>query len=111
MRYLAIYSVGYGGQGPWKINFEIEANAPDEPVIDVFEYKGNDAASISDLKRLIEKEPELTAQDLSMQSGGQFIGFLADKETGKVVSENKDILDEEDQYPWELLNTDPLMQQ
>ena len=106
-----IHSVGYGGQGPFKIDFELEAEVPDAPVTGVFPSSEENNFFVEDAKSLLELEPELTAGDLAMRTGGQNIGLLAEKETGKVVFESGEDVDDENQYPWGLLNTDPLMQQ
>ena len=106
MRYLVIHSKGYGGQGPWYVNFELEAESPDAPVGEVFLVPGGNEYAISDVETLASYGGELTAGDVAIRTGGQSQGILAEKETGMVVFESGS--DPDFPYPWEELNAPPL---
>lgn len=106
MRYLVIHSIGYGGQGPWVVDFEIEAKAPDAPVTGVFPCLDGDKVWLSDVTGLLDHEPELNAGDVATRTGGQFIGLLAEKDTGMVVFSGNH-LSKVEQYHWTELNEDP----
>lgn len=104
MRYLVIHSKGYGGEGPWSVDFEIEAETPDAPVEATFAHDGaeDSEAWVKDVETLLQNFPDLTAGDVALRTGGQNIGLLAEKETGQVVFKNGEDVD--DPYYWDELN-------
>lgn len=109
MRYLVIHSKGYGGVGPWAVDFEIEADEPDAPVAGTFSHDGaeNSEAWVKDVEALLQNSPDLTAGDVAIRTGGQNLGLLAEKETGLVVFDSGEDVDEP--YFWDERNQpDPL---
>lgn len=105
MRYLVIHSIGYGGQGPWVVDFEIEAESPQAPVTGVFPNSDGDSSWIRDVTGLLTSAPDLDAGDIAIRTGGQFIGLLAEKATGMVVFAGTH-LSKDAQYHWTRLNED-----
>lgn len=61
-----------------------------------------------DAERLREQEPGLTAGDAAIRTGGQFIGVLAEKESGKVVFDSGEMIEAPQQFHWRTLNDPPL---
>lgn len=108
MRYLVIHSRSYGGEGPWRVDFEIEAESPEARVTGVFPGPDGSGSWVSDVTSLLTHEPNLTASDVARRTGGQYIGLLAEKHTGALVSESGD--SQSDAYPphWTTLNLPPL---
>ena len=102
MRYLAIHTNGYGGAGIARPVFEVEADDPMSPALEVFVVPGGEG--IRAAQQEIDEDPGITAGTLSWITGGQHIGYLAQKEDNEVVYSNRGLLAEEDQFPWQTLN-------
>lgn len=59
---------------------------------------------VGSLKDVHDLAGLITAGVLSWITGGQHIGYLAQKEDNEVVYSNRGLLAEEDQFPWQTLN-------
>ena len=104
MRYLAIHTNGYGGDGIAGPVFEIEADDPESPALEVFAYPGAGPSEIRAARQELDEDPEITAGKLAWITGGQHIGYLAQKDDNEVVYSSHGLLSEEDQFPWQTLN-------
>lgn len=108
MRYLVIHSLSYGGEGPWKVSFEIEAEHPGDVSWKAYPRRGGVKGLAEDAEKLRDEEPGLTAGDAAIRTGGQFIGMLAEKESGKVVFDSGAMIEEPHRFHWRGLNAPPL---
>jgi hypothetical protein len=104
MRYLAIHTNGYGGAGIARPVFEIEADDPTSPALEVFVVPGGEG--IRAAQQEMDEDPEITAGVLAWITGGQHVGYLAQKEDNEVVYSVHGPIAEDDQYPWQSLNPD-----
>ena len=104
MRYLVIHMDGYGGSGIASPAFEVEADDPESPVREVFATPGAKPNEVQNAQREVDDDPEMTAGMLAWVTGGQHIGYLAQKDDNEVVYSSHGLLAEEDQFPWQTLN-------
>jgi hypothetical protein len=102
VRYLAIHTNGYGGSGIARPVFEIEADDPTSPALEVFMVPGGEG--IRAAQHEMDDDPGITAGVLAWITGGQHIGYLAQKEDDEVVYSVRGPIAEEDQFPWQTLN-------
>lgn len=105
-----IHSHSYGGAGPWAVDFEIEAEGPTSPVTGVFPHPGVEVDWVRDVEGLLRWETDLTAWDVAIRTGGQFIGILAEKDTGMVVRSDGEPEPESERFLWTELNQGRLLQ-
>lgn len=106
MRYYAIHAAGYGGSDIRYPVFEIESDGPEAVPSAVFPIAGVSSAILTSAINELKRDPKTTAAQLAWLTGGQHVGWLAEKDSDAVVYGTSGPIKKEDQFPWQELNSD-----